>query len=108
MSYLAPDFVAAVKAATGGAGVDVYDSMPSFVVQSSHASWTAALKVRSMLTRRRAGWTCDAKLGAAPVRLLERGEIQLAHLQQGFHDFCGVSRFRVAHHLPEGRRDNLP
>src|SRR5712664_2849948 len=84
------------------------DSMPSFVVQSSQTSSTVPLKVRSMLTRRRAGWTCDAKLGAAPVRLLERGEVELAHLQQGFHRFGRASGLRVAHHLPQGRRDHLP
>src|SRR6266566_3980265 len=83
--------------------------MPSLVVQSAQTSSAAAsAKVRSMLTRRRAGWVCEAKLGAAPVRPLEGGEVELAHLQQGLHDFCRVSGFRVAHHLPQYRGDNLP
>src|SRR5207247_4724284 len=85
------------------------DSMPSLVVQSAQTSSAAAsAKVRSMLTRRRAGWVCEAKLGAAPVRLLEVGEVELAHLQPGLQDFCRVSGFRVAHHLPQRRGDNLP
>src|SRR5216683_817589 len=85
-----------------------HDSMPSFVVQSSQTSSTVPLKVRSRLTRRRAGWICEGKLGTAPIRLLQHGEVELAHLQQGFHDFCRVPRFRVSHHLPQSRGDDLP
>src|SRR6266851_5369091 len=84
------------------------DSMPSFVVQSSQTSSMVPLKVRSMLTRRRAGWICEATLGTAPIRLPERGEVELAHLQQGLHDLCRVPGFWVAHHLPQSRGDDLP
>src|SRR5438046_8099464 len=84
------------------------DSMPSLVVQSDQTSLAAApAKVRSMLTRRREGWICEGKLGAAPVGLLECCEVELAHVEQGFHNFCRVSRFGVAHHLPQRRGHNL-
>src|SRR5258708_4245 len=82
--------------------------MPSLVVQSSHTSSTVALNVRSMLTFRRAGWTWEAKLGAAPVRLLERGEVELAHLEQRFHHFGRIAGFRVSHHPPQRGGNDLP
>src|SRR3981081_859191 len=68
----------------------------------------AALKVRSMLTLRRAGCVCEAKLGATlPIRALQRGDVELAHLQQRFHHLSGVPGLRVAHHLAQGRGDAL-
>src|SRR2546423_8820856 len=50
----------------------------------------------------------DDKLGAAPVSALERGEIELAHLQQRLHDFRGVPLFRVGQHLAQRGRNDLP
>src|ERR1700737_2725250 len=82
--------------------------MPSFVVQSSHTSSMAALNRRSIVARRRAGWVCGAKLNAAPVRLLERGDVELAHLQQCFHHLCRIPGFRVAHHLAQCGGYDLP
>src|SRR5260370_41730679 len=68
----------------------------------------AALNLRSMRTRRRTGGVCDAKLGATPVRLLQGGDVELAHLQQRFHHLCRAPRFRVAHHLAQRGGDDLP
>src|ERR1700694_268930 len=93
---------------TSNPGGPHQDSMPSFVVQSSHTSSMAALNVRSMLTLRRAGWVCGAKLNTAPVGALQRSDVELAHLQQRFHHFCRVPGFGVTHHLPQRRGDNLP
>src|SRR6202022_645164 len=93
---------------TSNPGGPHQDSMPSLVVQSSHTSAMGALNVRSMLTLRRAGCVCEVKLGAAPIGVFEGRDIELAHLQQGFHDFCRVPGLRVSHHLPQSRGDDLP
>src|SRR2546429_238300 len=50
----------------------------------------------------------DGKLGAAPVRALERGEIELALLHQRLHDFGGVAFFRVGQHPARRGRTALP
>src|ERR1700730_4792086 len=82
--------------------------MPSLVVQSSQTSSTGAWKLRSILIFRRAGCVCGAKLGAAPIGLLKGRDVELSHLQQSLHDFCRVPGFRVSHHLPQSRGDDLP
>src|SRR5437660_789400 len=84
------------------------DSMPSFVVQSFQTSSTGAWKLRSIVIRRRAGWVCADTLGAGPIGPLEGCDVELAHLQQRFHDFRGVPGFRVRHHGSERGRDDLP
>src|ERR1700687_4222068 len=82
--------------------------MPSLVVQSSQTSAMGALNVRSMLTLRRAGCVCEVKLRTAPIGPLEGRDVELAHFQQGFHDFRRVPGLRVSHHLPQSRGDDLP
>src|ERR1700687_4877887 len=93
---------------TSNPGGPHQDSIPSFVVQSSHTSSMAALNVRSMVTLRRAGWVCGDKLGGPPVRALEGGDVKLAHLQQSFHHLSRVARFRVTHHLTQRGGHDLP
>src|SRR5438552_22676 len=68
----------------------------------------AALKVRSRRTLWRAGWVCEVKLDATPIRLLEGRDVELSHLQQRLHHLCRVPALRVTHHPAQRGGHDLP
>src|SRR5207249_4978464 len=78
-----------------------HDSIPSFVVHSSHTSAAEAGYMRSRVSLGR----LDAR---AAVRLLELGDVELLHLEHRRHRCLRVARLLVAEHLRQLLGHDLP